>query len=124
MEFETHHISCNETEIHLLKYDEFSPTEYLDKLTPEEIARLSSFKSASRKREFVAVRILRDYLLGLEPIHYNAVGAPYIDKEVFISISHSKNTVGFALNKEYSIGLDLEYPQEKILKIQSKFITI
>lgn len=104
-------------------YGEFNPSNYLSKLTSIEIEKLKTFGSITRKREFVAVRILRDSLFGLEPILYNSLGAPYINKKGFISISHSKNMVGFAFNSEHPIGLDLEYPQKKIHKIQSKFIS-
>ena len=123
MKIKTRCIRNNGSEIHLLMYGEFNPSNYLSKLTSIEIEKLKTFGSITRKREFVAVRILRDSLFGLEPILYNSLGAPYINKKGFVSISHSKNMVGFAFNSEHPIGLDLEYPQEKIHKIQSKFIS-
>jgi phosphopantetheinyl transferase len=50
------------------------------------------------------------------------VGAPYIEDEGFISISHAKNLVGIAINSFYQIGLDLELIQDKAFTVQSKFL--
>lgn len=123
MNFKTHRITNNSSTIHLLKYDEFDPTEYFEKLTSLEIERFYSFKNIKRKREFVATRILRHNNLGFEHIHYNSNGAPYINNEGFISISHSANMVGLAINKVHSVGLDLEVPRDRILSIKSKFVS-
>lgn len=123
MEFETHHIQQNGTDIYLLTYGDFSPEEYFDRLTTEELERFHTFKNIKRQREFVATRILRHAYIGFEHIHYTPHGAPFIKSTGFISISHSMNMVGLAINKNYPVGLDLEYPREKILNLKSKFLS-
>lgn len=123
MDFKTDTIQSNNTKIFLLTYEDFDPANYFEKLTSIEIERYHTFKNIKRKREFVATRILRHENLGFEHIHYDSNGAPYIKSEGFISISHSGNTVGLAINKSHSVGLDLEFPRENILKIKSKFLS-
>ncbi|MGB1518020.1 MAG: 4'-phosphopantetheinyl transferase family protein [Crocinitomicaceae bacterium] len=110
------------TDIHLLKFEPFDTRNELDKLTSDEIKRLSSFSSASRRMEFIATRILRHKLFGVEHIHYDAHGAPYILNEGYISVSHTHNYVGIAINKEYRVGLDLETHRQKILPLLDKFL--
>lgn len=121
--FNKDHIQRNGTDIYLLRYEEFDPHQFDDKLTPREIERLHSFKHVRRKREFVATRLLRHDVLGFEHIHYDTHGAPYINNEGFISISHCKNLVGFAINNDYQIGFDLEAPRDNILSLKDKFLS-
>lgn len=112
-----------DVDVYTMSYNEFNPTDYLDKLTELEKERYFTFTHIQRKREFVATRILRHQVFGFEHIHYDEVGAPYINQEGYISISHTKNLVGFALSKKFKIGFDLEKAQAKILKIKHKFIS-
>lgn len=123
MDFKKHYIPINDTSIHILEYQEFNPSEYLDKLTSLELERYHDFSNIKRKREFVATRLLRHETLGFEHIHYDPNGAPFIQDEGYISISHSGNMVGLAINKLHSVGLDLEFPRANILKIKSKFLS-
>ncbi len=105
-----------------MSFSDFEPLNYLEHLTSQEIERFEAFSHEQRKREFVATRILRHSIFGFKHIHYNAVGAPYIEDEGFISISHAKNLVGIAINSFYQIGLDLELIQDKAFRVQSKFL--
>jgi phosphopantetheinyl transferase len=123
MSFKTHHLVSNLSDIHLLEYSDFDPSLFLDRLTSIEKERLYSFKSKKRKREFVATRILRHEIFGFEHIHYNAHGAPYIESEGFISISHCDNMVGLAINKDHIVGFDLESPRDNILELKHKFLS-
>ncbi len=122
-EFRFFEIDLGETNLHLCAYDEFEPTDFTEYLTEEENARMLSFGSISRRREFVAARILRHRIFGFQHIHYDKNGAPYIKGTGFISISHSRNMVGLAINPNYKIGLDLESPRDNVLDIMPKFIS-
>ncbi len=122
-EFNFWQIESGSTHIHLMSYSDFDPNKYIDHLTGIEQERFFSFKHIQRKREFIATRILRHKVFGFQHIHYSTIGAPYIEDEGFISISHSPHLAGIAVNKEYMIGLDLEWPRENILEIAPKFIT-
>jgi phosphopantetheinyl transferase len=122
MDFIIDKIVFNDTLIYTLSFSDFAPLNYLDHLTVQEIERFEAFSHEQRKREFVATRILRHSIFGYKHIHYNEVGAPYIEGEGFISISHAKNLVGIALNPFYQIGFDLELIQDKAFRLQSKFL--
>ena len=113
------HSSC----IHLLSYEEFDTLEFISKLTDIETERFFSFKNINRRREFVATRILRHQLFGFQHMHYDSLGAPYIPNEGFISVSHSKNLIGIAVNEEYKVGLDLESHRKNILDLKTKFLS-
>jgi phosphopantetheinyl transferase len=123
MSFKYSRISSGTTDIHLLEYADFNPLDYVGKLTENEVERLQSFGHERRKMEFVATRLLRHDLFGFEHIHYDAHGAPFIEKEGFISISHSKNMVGIAVNPNYQVGLDLEPHRDNILDLSHKFLS-
>lgn len=110
-------------QVFTLAFGEFDPNQYLDRLTNLEKERFFTFTNLKRKREFVATRLLRHEVIGFEHIHYNKVGAPYIEGEGYISISHTKNLVGFALCKTFQVGLDLELIQDKITTIKHKFLS-
>ncbi len=122
MDFIIDKIVFNDTHIYTLSFSDFEPLDYLDHLTVYEIERFETFSHEKRKREFVATRILRHSIFGFKHIHYNEVGAPYIEGEGFISISHAEKLVAIALNPFYQIGLDLELIQDKAFRLQSKFL--
>jgi len=124
MPFNQEFLQINQVGIHLFHFNEFDPFEYLDQLTTEEQERLFLFKHLNRRREFVATRILRHRLFGFEHIHYDENGAPYINKEGYISISHAPNVVGIAISKDFKVGLDLEIIREKSLLVKHKFLSI
>lgn len=123
MAFHFEQIQQSETTIYLLNYDDYDPADYLELLTRDEQERYFSFHHIKRKKEFVATRILRHELFGFEHIHYDEHGAPSIDQEGFISVSHCKGIVGIAVNKDYQVGLDLETPGERILQLAPKFLS-
>jgi 4'-phosphopantetheinyl transferase EntD len=114
----------NNQEIHFLFFNDFEFSNYLSYLTEIEKEKLFSFKSIDRKKQFTATRILRHDLFGFEHIHYNSVGAPYIQKEGFLSISHIKNCVAITFNKEFPVGLDLEIISDKAQRLYTKFLSV
>jgi phosphopantetheinyl transferase len=109
--------------IYTMEFGQFSIHSYLDLLTNQEIERVLSFKSLKRQQEFVATRILRHEIFGFNHIHYNAVGAPYIKDEGYISISHAEGIVGIAIHKDYQISLDLETISDQALRLREKFLS-
>ena len=123
MKFKRENITINESVIYLMWFEDFETKLYLDQLTEIEKERYFEIKHENRKQEFVATRMLRHEIFGHQHIHYKDHGAPYIKNEGYISISHTKNCVGIALNRDYEIGLDLEYERKNINKIQHKFIS-
>ena len=117
-----HSIEINKAaEIYLLSYGEFDVQNYLKYLTDSERLKLEKLPHPTRKREFVAPRILRTEILGKVDVSYSDVGAPYIGEDKFISISHTTNIVGIALS-EYRVGFDLEPIRDKAKKLCTKFL--
>ena len=123
MQFKQETLQIESVSIHLLYYYTFDPGNYLDHLTEQETERYFSFTHIKRKMEFVATRFLRHRLFGFTHIHYNEVGAPYIEDEGYISISHAKGVVGIAFSKEFTVGLDLEKIDTRMVKLSPKFLS-
>lgn len=112
-----------ETDIHSVIYPEFDPQRMLHVLTPDELLRFKTFRHIKRQREFIATRALRHHLFGLETIHYSKEGAPFLHKDVHISISHSKNNVAIAVNTAFTVGLDLEAVRDDITQVMHRFLS-
>lgn len=110
-------------DVHLLYFENFVAEEHYHNLLQEEFERLENLHHPARKREYVATRVLRSMVFGNEHILYNNVGAPYIEGEGFISISHAPHVVGLAFCKRFQIGLDLEPIREKARKVRERFLS-
>ena len=82
---------------------------------------ISKLKIEKRKKEFLSARLLLNELLPNNSISYNTYGAPEIENNNFISISHSKNLVAIIISKK-KVGLDIEQISKKLLRLSSKFI--
>ena len=121
--FKFEKIDVNDVELHLMFYEEFDINDHLHNLLPHEKERLSTFSNTNRRREYVATRVLRTTQFGNDEILYNSIGAPYIENEGYISISHSTNVVGLAFCKHHAIGLDLEPIREKVHRVKHKFLS-
>jgi 4'-phosphopantetheinyl transferase len=93
-------------------------------LDPEEMKRYKSFRSNSRKLEFLSVRALLAELLGKESrIVYNKNNKPFLkDGSHFISISHSHKLTAILLSTNEKVGIDLEYMSTNISAFAFKFI--
>jgi phosphopantetheinyl transferase len=93
-------------------------------LGDEDRKRYRSFRSNSRKLEFMSVRALLSELLGPEArIVYNKNNKPFIkDGSHFISISHSHKLTALLLSTNEKVGLDLEYMSSNISALAFKFM--
>ena len=85
---------------------------------------LKSFTSESRKREWIAARVLLYKLAGEEKkISYHRNGKPYFaDKSGYISISHTKGYVAVIVSPQNEVGIDIEKYGERIHKVAHKFV--
>jgi 4'-phosphopantetheinyl transferase len=86
-----------------------------------EYLKLSSEK---RRTEFLVVRALLVELTGRPlTIHYKKTGEPFLpEKNLNISISHSKNLATVILHKKRS-GIDVEVFGRRVEKIADKFLS-
>lgn len=80
------------------------------------------YKSDSRNKEFISTRLLIQNILPGAILTYNKYGAPEINTNDFISISHSNNLVVIAVSKS-KVGIDIEKIDDKALRLASKFIS-
>jgi len=94
------------------------------KLDRSEKARLASFRSTSRKLEWLSVRALIKSMKGDKAkIVYNSENKPFLYKTGGnISISHSRNLTAILVSPDKRVGIDLEYMSGKISKLGHKFM--
>lgn len=122
-ECKLHRIEAGSLALFLLAFDEtFNSERYLHKLTDFELERYFTFKNNKRRNEFVATRLLKHDLFGFNQIRYKDHGAPYIEDEGYISISHANLMVGIAFCPYFQVGFDVEEIDDKVLKVHSKFL--
>tara|TARA_B100000767_G_C19674455_1_gene496716 strand:- start:10 stop:600 length:591 start_codon:yes stop_codon:yes gene_type:complete len=90
-------------------------------LFPEESLGLEKVKHPSRRHEFIGIRQLRNKMIPNHEIIYLPSGKPALKESLLhISISHSVHTICLGVS-EFDIGLDIEAPNDRILRIISKF---
>lgn len=87
--------------------------------------RYGKFLSDKRKKQWLATRILVSKILQNEAIriNYDKNGKPIIsDNSCNITISHSKDMVAVAFDKNKKIGIDIQFITERIHNIGEKFL--
>ena len=84
--------------------------------------KLDQIKSQKRKLEILAVRALLKEMCGNVKLDYNKYGAPTLDNNKKISISHSKQLVAIIIS-ELKSGIDVEIISKRVLKVKNKFIS-
>jgi len=83
---------------------------------------LPKFKSTKRQVEFICTRLLLKKINSKLNISYNQFGAPTINNNQNISISHSDKYVAIIISKN-KVGIDIEKISKKPLKVIQKFIS-
>lgn len=119
------HYLTEETEIGVWRIEEELPALYKKVyMESEEEKRLASFRSNSRKLEYLSVRALLAEMMGDKArIVYNKNNKPFIkDGSKFISISHSHKFTAILLSTTERVGIDLEYMSSNISTLAFKFI--
>jgi len=108
--------SISETEVELNK---------LTILNTTERDKYNSFKSESRRKEYLATRAMCQQILGKEVfIENDKHGKPYLINSNFkISISHSKNIAGIIISRYNELSLDIEYLSNRVENIAKKFLS-
>jgi len=84
--------------------------------------KLDLIKSQKRKLEILTVRTLLERMCGNVKLDYNKHGAPILNNNKKISISHSKQLVAIIIS-EFKSAVDIEIISKRILKIKDKFIS-
>ena len=119
------HYLTEETEIGVWRIEEDLHTlQRKVKMESEDEKRFSTFRSTSRKLEFLSVRALLEVMMDSKArIVYNKNNKPFLkDGSKFISISHSHKLTAILLSATDRVGIDLEYMNANISTIAFKFI--
>ena len=87
-----------------------------------ENIKFLEYKSDKRNKEFILTKLLIQNILPEAVLTYNKYGAPEINTNDFISISHSNNLVVIAVSKS-KVGIDIEKIDDRAIKLASKFIS-
>src|SRR5690554_333548 len=81
-----------------------------------------------RQLEHLAARFLLKFMddeFPFDQIRISENGKPFLqDNNLHFSITHSFPYIAVALDKQQSIGLDLQVFQPKIIRLQSKFLSL
>ena len=87
-------------------------------------ATVASWRSESRRKEWLAVRILVARCLGAGcRIAYLPSGRPYVaDGSCRISISHTKGFAAIVWHARCAVGIDIEQRSERVMRVRSKFV--
>jgi 4'-phosphopantetheinyl transferase len=105
--------------------------------TESELTALLSYRedvpetiSNPRKRlEWITGRLLTQTLLDNFDLEYTGIikdefGKPYAnDLPVHLSLTHSYPYVGVILDRKHLVGIDLEQPKEKLLRVASRVLS-
>ena len=92
-------------------------------LNTDELISAKELKNEKRKKEFLSSRIALKNIFNkeLELKHYNC-GKPFIKEAKHLSISHSSNYLALAFGEE-NIGIDIEKPQNRMVKLMPKILS-
>jgi len=93
-------------------------------LSEEENLRFFSLKNTKRKKEWLTIRILLEYLTEKNfSINYLPNGKPLLlSPKYFLSISHSDNFVVVFISKLREVGIDIEKNRENMVLLKDKFL--
>jgi phosphopantetheinyl transferase len=94
-------------------------------LSPSDQNFYDTINNESRKKEWLAARVLLKESLGFWPqISYTETGKPILHNHTrHLSISHSKSMVGILLCTSPHAGIDIERKSRSIDKVASRFLS-
>jgi len=96
----------------------------LASLTPKENEVFGTFRSDSRKRQWLAVRALLNKVYGdKKVILYNEDGRPNLSDGGFLSISHSDRYASVLIANKPRLGVDIEALSRNYVRVAPRFIT-
>jgi phosphopantetheinyl transferase len=89
-------------------------------------AEFIQLRTDKRRREFLMARILINRILKTQvQIMYDTDGKPFLkNHQGFISISHSKYFLAVLYHSSKPVGIDIECPTERVLKVSNRFLNL
>ena len=102
-------------------------TELINMINPdqEDLSVLKSFGNESRRKQWLACRILLGSLMETDHVRvvYDEHGKPALKGfSVWISVSHTPGMAAVIVNTKESVGLDIEQLKPRIERVTSKFL--
>jgi 4'-phosphopantetheinyl transferase len=94
-------------------------------LREEEDVLYQSFVAESRKKQWLAYRLLVKDLLKPDefPVEYDASGKPYLAGSDFhISVTHTDDLAAVIISQHAKVGIDIERIRPRIEKVRDKFL--
>ena len=92
-------------------------------LNSAELISANELKNKKRKKEFLSSRIALKNIFNKElELKHHSSGKPFIKEAKHLSISHSSNFLAIAFGEE-NIGIDIEKPQNKMVKLIPKILS-
>lgn len=88
------------------------------------LKELNKITNLSRKIEWMTIRsVLLSIHSDKDDIVYNANGKPFFkESKDHLSISHSKEMIAIAIDKNNITGIDIQYVSDKVAHIKHKFL--
>ena len=91
-------------------------------LSTKALDRLAQRKSSIHRKGYLAIRqLLKSLGIRPETHQYDPSGAPYLTDGRYISISHTQNIAAVVISP-IQVGIDIEYYQDKIIRIGPRFL--
>ena len=92
-------------------------------LNSAELISAKELKNEKRKKEFLSSRIALKNIFNKElELKHHTSGKPFIKEAKHLSISHSSNFLALAFGDE-NIGIDIEKPQNRMVKLMPKVLS-
>lgn len=93
-------------------------------LLADYIEESRGFKSESRRKEWLVVRLILLQSLQVDSvIAYSESGRPYLlDSELSISISHTIGFVAVLISTYRLVSIDIEVPSKRVLALSKRFV--
>ena len=92
-------------------------------LNSTELISAKELKNEKRKKEFLSSRIALKKIFNKElELKHHKSGKPFIEESEHLSISHSSNFLALAFGEE-NIGIDIEKPQNRMVKLMPKILS-
>ena len=92
-------------------------------LNSAELISAKELKNEKRKKEFLSSRIALKKIFNKELVlKHHTSGKPFIKEAKHLSISHSSNFLALAFGEE-NIGIDIEKPQNTMVKLMPKILS-
>lgn len=120
--FQYKNILIGDISIYIIRYDSYCLEDYFTVLHENERQQMESFSSIKRQYEYLSTRILKERIFPGQLIKYTSSGAPYIEGETNISISHFSGVSAIATSENHPIGLDIEPIGNKAKLLHTKFL--